>query len=154
MSQSLSNIIVHLVFSTKDRRPHLNDQTIREQMHAELGGTSKTSKTLSCPPIIVGGVEDHIHLLARQSRTIALSDWVKELKRVTSIWVKDKSPKFETFAWQCGYGAFSVSQSQLSKVIEYIQQQEEHHRKMDFKTEFREFLARHEIEFDERYVWD
>ncbi|MBI5757634.1 MAG: IS200/IS605 family transposase [Planctomycetales bacterium] len=151
MSQSLSNVIVHLVFSTKDRLPHLNDQNIREQMHAELGGTSKT---LNCPPIIVGGVEDHIHLLARQSRTITLSDWVKELKRVTSIWIKDKSQQFNTFAWQSGYVAFSVSQSQLSKVIQYIQQQEEHHRKTDFKTEFRAFLNRHEIEYDEWYVWD
>ena len=77
MSQSLSNVIVHLVFSTKDRRPFLNEKDIREQMHAELGGASKT---LNCPPIITGGVEDHIHLLARQSRTIALSDWVKEVE--------------------------------------------------------------------------
>ena len=151
MSQSLSNVIVHLVFSTKDRRPLLNDLGIREQMHAELGGTSKT---LNCPPIITGGVDDHIHLLARQSRTITLSDWVKELKRVTSIWIKEKGPEYSTFSWQAGYGAFSVSQSQLSKVIEYIQQQEEHHKKKDFQTEFREFLERHEIEYDERYVWD
>jgi len=151
MSQSLSNIIVHLVFSTKDRHPFLADRPFRERLHAELGGTSKT---LHCPPIIVGGVEDHIHLLGRQSRTIALSDWVKELKRVTSIWIKEQGPQFETFAWQSGYGAFSVSQSQLSNVIHYIQQQEVHHRKKDFKTEFREFLKRHEIEYDERYVWD
>ena len=120
-------------------------------MHAELGGTSKT---LNCPPIITGGVEDHIHLLARQSRTVTLSDWVKELKRVTSLWIKGKDPQFKTFSWQSGYGAFSVSQSQLSKVIEYIQQPEEHHRTKDFKTEFREFLERHGIEYDERYVWD
>ena len=151
MSQSLSNILIHVVFSTKDRLPLLRDADIRKQMHAELGGTSKT---LNCPPIIVGGVEDHIHLLARESRTITLSEWVKELKRVTSIWIKEKSRQFETFAWQAGYGAFSVSQSQSSKVIEYIQHQEEHHRKVDFKTEFREFLERHEIEYDERYVWD
>ena len=120
-------------------------------MHAELGGTSKS---LNCPTLIVGGVEDHIHLLARESRTITLSEWVKELKRVTSIWIKEKSPHFEAFAWQAGYGAFSVSQSQSGKVIKYIQEQETHHRKQDFKTEFREFLERHEIEYDERYVWD
>ena len=151
MSQSLSNVIIHIIFSTKDRRPFLTDKNIREQMHAELGGTSKT---LECPPIIVGGVEDHIHLLARQSRTITLADWIKELKRVTSIWIKEKGPQFKDFAWQAGYGAFSVSQSQSSHVIEYIQKQEEHHKKKDFKTEFREFLERHEIEYDERYVWD
>ena len=151
MSQSLSNVIVHIIFSTKDRRPLLSDKGVRDQMHAELGGASKT---LNCPPIITGGVEDHIHLLARQSRTITLAEWVKELKRVTSIWIKDKGPQFKDFAWQAGYGAFSVSQSQSSTVIEYIRQQEEHHKKKDFKTEFREFLIRHEIEYDERYVWD
>lgn len=90
--------------------PFLKDTDFREQMHAELGGTSKM---LNCPPIIVGGVEDHIHLLARQSRTITLSDWVKELKRVTSLWIKEKDAKFKKFAWQAGYGAFSVSQSQM-----------------------------------------
>src|SRR5258707_33752 len=120
MSQSLSNVIVHIVFSTKDRLPLLRDSSIRGQMHSELGGTSKT---LKCPPIIIGGVEDHIHLLARQSRTITLSVWVKELKRVTSIWIKEQSPEFRDFAWQSGYGAFSVSQSQLVKVIEYIRNQ-------------------------------
>ncbi len=151
MSQSLSNVIVHIIFSTKDRRPLLSDKDIREQMHAELGGASKT---LNCPPIITGGVEGHIHLLARQSRTITLADWVKELKRVTSIWIKEKGPQFKDFAWQAGYGAFSISQSQSATVIEYIQKQEEHHKKTDFKTEFREFLKRHEIEYDERYVWD
>ena len=151
MSQSLSNILIHVVFSTKDRVPFLRDPDIRNQMHAQLGGTSKT---LNCPTLIVGGVEDHVHLLARESRTITLSEWVKELKRVTSIWIKEKSPQFETFAWQAGYGAFSVSQSQSGKVIKYIQEQETHHRKQDFKTEFREFLERHEIEYDERYVWD
>ena len=151
MSQSLSNVVIHIIFSTKDRIPFLKDKDIREQMHAELGGTSKT---LNCSPIITGGVEDHIHLLARQSRTITLSDWVKELKRVTSIWIKSKGPEFKKFSWQAGYGAFSVSQSQSKKVIEYIQQQEKHRRKKDFKTEFREFLERHKIEYDERYVWD
>ncbi len=151
MPQSLSNVIVHIVFSTKDRQPLLADKDIRVQMHAELGGTSKT---LNCPPIIVGGVEDHIHLLARQSRTITLADWVKELKRITSIWIKEKGPLFKEFSWQAGYGAFSVSQSQMGQVHEYIQNQEEHHQQIDFKTEFRAFLKRHEIEYDERYVWD
>lgn len=151
MSQSLSNIIVHIVFSTKDRQPLLADHDIRSQMHAQLGGTSKT---LKCPPIIVGGVADHIHLLARQSRTITLADWVKELKRATSMWVKEKRQSFKEFSWQSGYGAFSVSQSQIGPVVEYIQNQEAHHKKVDFKTELRAFLKRHGVEFDERYVWD
>ena len=151
MSQSLSNILVHVVFSTKDRKPLLRNLDLRNQMHAQLGGASKT---LNCPPIIVGGFEDHIHMLARQSRTIALSDWVKELKRVTSIWIKEESPNYALFAWQSGYGAFSVSQSQSAKAIKYIENQEAHHKTRDFKAEFRELLERHEIEYDERYVWD
>lgn len=151
MPQSLSNVLVHIVFSTKERKPFLRDLDIRKQMFAQLGGASKT---LKCQPVIVGGVEDHIHLLAQQSRTIALTDWVKELKRVTSIWIKEVSQDHATFSWQAGYGAFSVSQSQSKKVIEYIQKQEEHHRSRDFRTEFRELLERHRIEFDERYVWE
>lgn len=143
--------MVHIVFSTKDRRPFLEDQEIRIQMHANLGGTSKT---LNCPPIIVGGVEDHVHLSARQSRTITLAEWVKELKRVTSIWIKERDPRYSLFKWQAGYGAFSVSQSQVSDVVRYIQRQEIHHGKSDFKTELRILLDRHEIEYDEKYVWD
>jgi len=120
-------------------------------MHSQLGGASKT---LNCPPILVGGVEDHIHMLACQSRTISLADWVKELKRVTSIWIKEQSAEFANFSWQAGYGAFSVSHSQSSRVYNSIEDQDRHHQKKDFKTEFREFLERHEIEYDERYVWD
>ncbi|MDP1798170.1 MAG: IS200/IS605 family transposase [Planctomycetaceae bacterium] len=151
MSQSLANILIHMVFSTKDRMPFLQDADIRSQMHAELGGISKS---LNCLPMIVGGVEDHIHLLARQSRTISLSEWVKELKRVTSLWIKEKSPRLQGFAWQSGYGAFSVSPSQSNKVIQYIREQEAHHQRQDFKSEFRKLLERHSIEYDERYVWD
>lgn len=151
MPQSLSNILVHIVFSTKDRVPFLRDAVLRSEMHAVIGGTSKS---LKCPPIIVGGIEDHIHLLAQQARTISLSDWVKELKRVTSIWVKNRSTEATEFGWQAGYGAFSVSHSQSPIVSKYIQDQESHHQAKDFKTEFREFLMRHEVDYDERYVWD
>lgn len=151
MPQSLSNILVHIVFSTKDRVPFLRDAILRSEMHAVIGGTSKS---LKCHPIIVGGVEDHIHFLAQQARTISLSDWVKELKRVTAIWAKNRSPEFTEFAWQAGYGAFSVSHSQSPIVSKYIQNQESHHQAMDIKTEFREFLIRHKVDYDERYVWD
>ena len=151
MPQSLSNVLVHIVFSTKDRAFFLRDLDIRRQMHAELGAASNV---LNCPTVIVGGVEDHIHLLARQSRTISLSEWVKELKRITSIWIKTKSPQLAGFGWQSGYGAFSVSQSKAGTVTRYIKDQEYHHRKKDFKTEFRELLDAHGIDYDERYVWD
>jgi REP element-mobilizing transposase RayT len=151
MPQSLANVIVHIVFSTKNRKPFLRDSVFREEMHRQLGGASKT---LDCPPIIVGGTEDHVHILARQARTISLADWIKEIKRTTSLWIKERDKRFEGFQWQAGYGAFSVSQSNVEQVVAYIRDQEEHHRRFDFKTEFRRLLERHGIEYDERYVWD
>ncbi len=151
MPQSLANVIIHIVFSTKNRKPFLRDGGYREEMHKQLGGASKT---LDCPPIIVGGTEDHVHILARQARTICLADWIKEIKRTTTLWVKERDRPFEGFQWQAGYGAFSVSQSNVDQVIAYIKNQEEHHRRFDFKTEFRTLLERHGIEYDERYVWD
>lgn len=95
-----------------------------------------------------------MHLLGRLSRTVTISDWVKELKRVTSIWIKQRDPELAQFQWQSGYGAFSVSQSEIDRVLKYIENQVEHHKKYDFKTEYRLFLERHEIPYDERYVWD
>ncbi|MEQ8209716.1 MAG: IS200/IS605 family transposase [Lacipirellulaceae bacterium] len=151
MPQSLANVAIHLVFSTKDRQPFLADEQLRDAMHRQLGGASKT---LSCSPMIVGGVEDHVHLLARLDRTITIAEWVKELKRVTSLWIKENYPQQAGFQWQSGYGAFSVSQSETPRVKRYIENQEEHHRERDFKTEFRLLLERHEVPYDERYVWD
>jgi len=151
VSQSLSNIIVHIVFSTKHRKRFMCAPVLRDELWKMLGGTSKS---LDCPPLIVGGAEDHVHLLARQSRKIAVADWVKELKRTTSMWIKKRDQNVAAFQWQAGYGAFSVSQSNSAQVIEYIRNQEEHHRRIDFQTEFRKLLERHGIEFDERYVWD
>ena len=151
MPQSLSAVYVHLVFSTKARRPFLHDQSIRAALHAYLGGVSKT---LECPPLIVGGVEDHVHLLCRFGRTITQAEWVKELKRVSNGWLKEQGPDYADFEWLGGYADFSVSQSNLEPVRQYIAGQEEHHRKMTFQEELRTLLRRHEIEFDERYVWD
>lgn len=151
MAQSLANVAVHLVFSIKDRLPLLADDALRSEMHKLLGGASKT---LDCQTLIVGGVEDHIHLLGRLSRTITIADWVKELKRVTSIWIKQREPTLSEFKWQSGYGAFSVSKSESGRVFKYIENQAEHHRRCDFKTEYRLLLNRHEIAYDERYVWD
>src|SRR6516164_9286211 len=100
MPQSLSAVYIHLVFSTKDRRPFLRDISIRNALHSYLGSISKQ---IECPPIIVGGVEDHIHLLARFGRTITQAEWVKELKRVSSLWLKDHGPDYADFGWQGGY---------------------------------------------------
>jgi len=151
MPQSLANVLVHLVFSTKEREPFLRDLGLREELHRYLGGISKK---LDCPPVMIGGTDDHVHILARQGRTISLADWIKELKRASSVWIKTKAPGMESFRWQAGYGASSVSQSQCKAVELYIANQEEHHRTRTFQDEFRMFLKRHKIEYDERYVWD
>lgn len=151
MPQSLSAVYVRLVFSTKGRLPFLRDITVRTEMHAYLGGVSKQ---LDCAPLIVGGIEDHVPVLGRTGRSITQSDWVKELKRVSSGWVKERDAASGAFAWQSGYGAFSVSASRLDAVREYIAAQEEHHRQRTFQDEFRGLLRKHAVECDERYVWD
>ena len=151
MPQSLSAVYIHLVFSTKDRRPFLRDPRVRTQLHAYLGGVSKT---LECPSLIVGGVEDHVHMLCRFGRTITPADWVKEVKRVSNIWLKEQGPDYADFEWQGGYSDFSVSKSNLEQVTHYISAQDEHHKKVTFQDELRALLRRHDVEFDERYVWD
>lgn len=151
MPQSLANVLVHMVFSTKDRRPFLQDAALRAEMHSYLAGISKS---LNCSAIRVGGMEDHVHLLARQARTISLADWIKELKRGSAIWIKTRDAALASFQWQAGYGAFSVSQSQSDVVERYIAAQEVHHRKVSFQDELRHLLRKHNIEYDERYVWD
>ena len=151
MPQSLSVVYIHLVFSTKDRRPLLRDENIRTQCHAYLG---EVSKRLDCPSLLVGGVEDHVHMVARFGRTITQAEWVKELKRVSNQWLKEQGSDFADFEWQGGYADFSVSQSNLEQVKAYIARQKEHHRKMTFQEELRALLRKHQIEWDERYVWD
>lgn len=150
MSQSLSAVYLHLIFSTKNRWPFLADKEVRSSLHSYLGGVSKT---LQCPPIIVGGVADHCHLLVRFGRTITQADWVKELKRVSSSWMKTHGSVCSKFDWQGGYAAFSVSSSNLAKVKRYIANQEQHHRKMGFQDELRALLQKHGLEWDERYIW-
>ena len=150
MPQSLSAVYIHLVFSTKERRPFLRDRSVRQALHAYLGGISKQ---LSCPPIVTGGAEDHVHLLARFGRTITQAEWVKELKRVSNLWLKKKGREFADFEWQGGYADFSVSQSNLAEVIGYIENQEEHHKRVTFQDEYRAFLKAYGIDYDERYVW-
>jgi REP element-mobilizing transposase RayT len=151
MPQSLANMIVHLVFSTKDREACFTDAEKMNSMHAYLGGISAK---LECPTIVIGGVADHVHILARMSRTISLADWAKELKRASTIWMQGEWPEFATFHWQAGYGAFSVSQSNTDAVVKCIRNQPEHHRTRTFQEEFRAMLRKHGIECDERYVWD
>jgi REP-associated tyrosine transposase len=151
MPQSLAKILVHTVFSTKQRRPFLRDRKLRIEMHAYLGGILAN---LDCQPIIVGGVEDHVHLLYALARTRDAATMVKEVKRGSSLWIKTKSPELRDFSWQNGYGIFSMGFSQIPEVKQYIANQEEHHRKMSFQDELRTLLQRYQIEYDEHYVWD
>lgn len=151
MPQSLAKILLHGVFSTKERRPYLRDPVLRAEAHAYLGGILNR---LDCKPIVVGGVEDHVHFLCHLSRTRDPAEMVKELKRSSSAWIKTKRASLKAFSWQAGYGLFSIGNSQVAAVRKYIASQEEHHRRVSFQDEFRALLARYEIEFDERYVWD
>ena len=150
MPQSLTNILIHAVFSTKDRAPLLRDASLRDEMHRMLGGVSNTR---GCQPVIVGGVADHVHILAHLSRTLALSDWIKEIKRQTTAWAKPHDPRLAHFSWQTGYGAFSVSQSVKTRIVRYIANQEAHHHKESFQDEYRRLLKLNEINWDEGYVW-
>jgi REP element-mobilizing transposase RayT len=151
MPQSLSAVYAHLIFSTKDRHPWLRDPGLRGEVHAYLGGISKK---LECPPIIVGGVEDHVHVVARLGRTISQAEWVKEVKRVSSAWIKKREAGLEGFTWQSGYGVFSVSASRLDALRDYVARQEEHHQRVSFQDELRVFLRKYDLEWDERHVWE
>jgi putative transposase len=148
VSQSLSRLVAHLVFSTKHRQP-LIAREYRERTFEYLGGALKG---IGCPPIIVGGVADHVHLLFVLNRTLAIAKAVEEIKKESSKWAKVHV--HPDFYWQNGYGVFSVSPSNVPQVEEYIADQERHHHKMTFQDEFREILRKHGIEWDERYVWD
>ena len=151
MPQSLANVLIHTIFSTKDRQPFLEDPEFRAATHAYMAGVTER---LKCKALKIGGVADHVHLLTPLSRTITIADFVKETKRATTDWIQNQEPTLADFHWQRGYGVFSVSESTRDEVTRYISNQEEHHRTMDFQTEFRRFCERHNVEFDERYVWD
>ena len=151
MSQSLVKNYLHVVYSTKDRSPLLKDQDLRSRLHAYLAGACRN---LDSPSIIVGGVEDHLHILCMLSKNLAVKDFIKETKRESSKWVKTQPENISTFYWQVGYGAFSISPSHVDPVAEYISDQEEHHKKETFQDEYLRLLDRYGIEYDERYVWD
>ncbi len=151
MAQSLVQIYLHLVFSTKQRTPYLQDAALRQRMHAYLAGICKN---LDSPALTVGGVADHVHLLCRLSKTLELAVFLRELKRDSSKWIKSEAPALADFHWQNGYGAFSLSPSHVAPLRTYITRQEEHHQRETFQDEFRRLLRKYGIEYDERYVWD
>jgi len=150
MGQSLVKNYLHIVFSTKLRQPFIHEP-VESELHAYLGGICNL---LECQSIKVGGYTDHIHILCRLSQKIALMKLVEEVKSHSSKWIKATSDEYKNFYWQDGYGAFSVSPAEVDKVISYIANQHEHHKKKSFEVEYRGFLKKYKVEYDERYVWD
>jgi putative transposase len=146
--QSLAKVLVHLIFSTKNREPLIRPE-VRPALHAYLTGTLAN---LHCPSLQTGGTADHVHSLFSLTRTRTIAGVAEELKKSSSRWMKREG--VSQFAWQAGYGAFSVSESRADAVIRYIARQEEHHRRVTFQEELREFLKRYRVTYDERYVWD
>ena len=151
MPQSLAQSYLHIVFSTKNRQPVFHDPALRTELHHYLGGACRG---MACPSLVVGAMEDHVHVLCRLARTRTTSDLVRDMKRESSKWLKTKGPQFAGFHWQDGFGAFSISPGHVEKLREYIAKQEEHHRAESFQDEFRRLLRLYDIEFDEQYVWD
>jgi REP element-mobilizing transposase RayT len=149
MPQSLSLVVIHVIFSTKDRHPYL-EEPVRPRLHAYLATVARNA---GCEAYRVGGVVDHVHLALRLSRTVTIANLVEELKTSSSKWLKTQS-LIGNFAWQRGYGCFSVGPTDLDSLCAYIDGQEEHHRKRTFQEEFLMFLAKYKVEYDEAYVWD
>ena len=150
MAQSLSKVVLHIIFSTKDRESWL-DSDVRPRMHAYLAAVCRD---LGAQLVRVGGVADHVHIVTTLPRTLCQAQMIERIKKVSSKWIKTLDARYRGFFWQRGYGAFSVSPSQLDTVLQYVDTQQEHHRTRSFQEEYRELLRRHGINFDERYVWD
>jgi putative transposase len=150
MPQSLVKILVHIVFSTKNRADLILPK-IENDLYSYINGIVENNKSKL---ILANGTTNHVHLLVSLGKTIDISELVGDIKRDSSKWVKEKSKNFQNFYWQEGYGAFSIGQSQISDVMKYIANQKEHHQKKDFKDEFRALLRKYEVEYDERYIWD
>ena len=152
MPQSLAKVLVHIVYSTKGRRPWLKDESIRKQLFADKATILRDK--VDTPALIINGVEDHIHALCLLSRNFAIKKVVEVAKTETTKWLKKQGPHYQDFHWQSGYGIFSVSESNIDQVRQYIANQEEHHKKMTFQEEFRLLCQRHGVDLDERYAWD
>jgi REP element-mobilizing transposase RayT len=148
--QSLSKVILHIVFSTKNREPWL-DSNLRPRMHAYL---ATICRELDADFVRVGGVPDHVHIVTTLPRTLSQAQFVEQIKKTSSKWIKSLDARYRGFFWQRGYGAFSVSPSQLDASLKYVNKQQEHHRRRTFQEEYRELLRKHGVDFDERYVWD
>jgi putative transposase len=149
MPQSFSSLHCHIIFSTKHRLPQIKPE-FQPRLFQYLGGILRNQ---SSPLIAAGGMPDHVHLLVSLGRMISVADVVRVIKSNSSGWIHDELV-IRDFQWQTGYGVFAVSYSNIDQIKTYLTNQEEHHRKVSFQDEFREILRRHNIEWDERYIWD
>ena len=149
MPQSFSALHCHVIFSTKHRQPQITSE-LQPRLFEYMGGILRSN---SSALIAAGGVPDHVHLLISLGRTLSIADAIRLIKTNSSGWVH-RELQFSDFQWQNGYGAFAVSYSNIDQVKTYLKNQEQHHRTLSFQDEFREFLRRHNLEWDERYVWD
>ncbi len=150
MSQSLSKIILHIVFSTKNREPLIRSE-VKQDLYAYLAKIIQTNQSHA---FLIGGMPDHIHIACNLGRTISIAKLLEEMKRSSSKWIKTKGASYRHFVWQAGYGAFSLGMSQLPDLLNYIENQKEHHRVKTFEEEYLEFLEKYKIEYDPRYVLD
>ncbi len=150
MGQSCSNVLVHFVFSTKQRSPWLGDAW-RQELHSVIASIVQKQGT---NPVIVNSVNDHVHMLIPLSRTVSIADLMKVVKGKTSEWIHGRFPNLRVFQWQGGYGAFSVSPSHKEAMVHYIATQQEHHKTVSFQDEFRRLLEIYKVTYDEAYLWD
>lgn len=150
MSHSIVSQLMHCVFSTKERRPMITP-TLQPRLFQYMGGIARENKMKL---LAAGGVDDHVHLLISLHSTIHISKAMQLIKGGSSKWIHETFPEHRLFQWQQGYGAFSISVSDIERTVKYINEQAEHHKKMDFKTEFLAFMKKHGIEYDERYIFD
>lgn len=150
MPQSLSSILIHLIFSTKNREPFITP-ILEKELHPYV---VTIFRDLKSPSLAINGTSDHIHILCSLSRVIKIADLVEEVKTNSSKWIKTKGRVFENFHWQRGYGAFSIGQSQVTAVKRYIARQRLHHQRVTFQEEYRKFLKSYGIDYEERYAWD
>jgi REP element-mobilizing transposase RayT len=149
MAQTLVCLRVHVVFSTKNRRPMITPE-VEPELHAYLGGTIKN---LDSRCLAAGGTNNHVHLLISQSKNIALSHLMEEIKKSSSKWIKTKGTALRGFGWQDGYGAFTIGQSQVEALQRYIAGQKERHKRQTFEEELLTLLKKYRVEYDERYIW-
>lgn len=150
MPQSLSKVYLHITFSTKNRERRI-DPSIEQRLFEYLGGICKG---LECYPVQIGGYQNHVHILCTLSRKISQAVLLEELKKNSSKWIKSIDHKYQNFYWQRGYGVFSVNPAEIDVVVAYISNQETHHKTKTFEEEYKAFLKKYNVDFDERYVWD